>query len=84
MIDTQAIIDLVAREAALEPSKLSIDTELKGLGITSLDMMNVMFSIEDATGVLVEPDDMVDVATLGDLVALVTRKAAQATHEAQS
>ena len=84
MIDTQAIIDLVAREAALEPSKLSIDTELKGLGITSLDMMNVMFSVEDATGVLVEPDDMVDVATLGDLVALVTRKAAQATHEAQS
>ncbi len=74
MIDTQAIIDVVAREAALDPADLTEATVLKDLKITSLDMMNVLFSIEDVAGVIVEPDDLTGVETLGDLIRVVEGK----------
>ena len=74
MIDTQAIIDVVAREAALDPAELTEATVLKDLKITSLDMMNVLFSIEDVAGVIVEPDDLTGVETLGDLIRVVEGK----------
>ena len=74
MIDAQAVIDIVAQEAALDPAALTPDTVLKGLNITSLDMMNVLFSLEDVTGVVVEPDDLVEVETLGDLIRVVEAK----------
>ncbi len=74
MIDAQAVIDIVAQEAALDPAALTPDTVLKGLNITSLDMMNVLFSLEDVTGVIVEPDDLVEVETLGDLIRVVEAK----------
>ncbi len=74
MIDAQAVIDIVAQEAALDPAELTPDTVLKGLNITSLDMMNVLFSLEDVTGVVVEPNDLAEVETLGDLIRVVEAK----------
>lgn len=75
MIDTQAIINVFAQEAALDPAGLTPDTVLKELGITSLDMMNVLFSIEEATGVILETDELETITTLGELVHLIESKA---------
>ena len=76
MIDTQDIIGVFAQEAALDPATLTPDTVLKDLGITSLDMMNVLFSVEEATGVILESDEVIAITTLGDFVRLVESKAA--------
>ena len=77
MIEAKTIIDIVAHEAAIDPATLTEQTNLKELGVTSLDMMNVLFSIEEASGVFVELDELTDVETLGDFIRVLQSKAAE-------
>ena len=77
MIETKAIIDILARETSLDPAMLTPDTVIRELEVDSLGMMNVIFGIEDATGVELEVEGMSEVITIGDLVRLVDTKAAR-------
>ncbi len=51
------VFDIVAKEARLERETLSMDTNLEDLGIESLDMVQILFGIEDTFDVYVPQDD---------------------------
>ncbi len=77
MIETKAIIDILARETSLDPAKLTSETVIRELEVDSLGMMNVIFGIEDATGVELQVEEMSAAITIGDVVHLVDTKAAR-------
>jgi acyl carrier protein len=77
MIETKAIINILAHETSLDPDTLTPETVIRELAVDSLGMMNVIFGIEDATGVELKVEEMTEVVTIGDLVRLVESKAAR-------
>lgn len=76
MIETKAVIDILAREASLDPATLTSETVIRNLAMDSLGMMNVMFGLEETAGVELEVEEMNEVITIGDLVRLIDTKAA--------
>jgi acyl carrier protein len=76
MIETKAIIGIFARETSLDPAALTSETVIRELGVDSLGMMNVMFGLEETTGVELQVEEMSEVITIGDLVHLIETKAA--------
>ena len=81
MIETKTILDILAHETSLDPATLTPDTVIRDLAVDSLGMMNVVFGIEDATGVDLNAEEMTEVVTIGDLVRLVNGKAAKPPTE---
>lgn len=75
-ITADDILDLVAEEAPVERDALDPAATLESLGVASLDMISVLFSLEDRFGLVVETEDVKDAKTLGDFVAVVLAKAA--------
>lgn len=53
----EKIFDIVAKEARLERDTLSLETKLEDLSIESLDMVQILFGIEDTFDVYVPQDD---------------------------
>ncbi|MEN8196517.1 MAG: phosphopantetheine-binding protein [Pseudomonadota bacterium] len=70
MTDVQAkVFDIVAKEARLDRSQLSLDDKLEDLNIESLDMVQILFGIEDEFDVYVpQEDDSFRLDSLGDVV----------------
>lgn len=63
------IFDIVAKEARLDRASLTLDTKLEDLKIESLDMVQILFGIEDSFDVYVPQDDQsFKLATLRDVV----------------
>jgi acyl carrier protein len=53
----EKIFDIFAKEARLDRDSLTLDTDLEALGIESLDMVQILFGIEDEFDVYVPQDD---------------------------
>ena len=71
------IVSVVARYARVDPSTLSRDTPIGSLRIGSLDLVQVLFEIEEALGVYFSPDDLtLRPTTLGQLVDDATARLA--------
>jgi acyl carrier protein len=65
----EKIFDIVAKEARLDKAALTLDTKLEDLKIESLDMVQILFGIEDTFDVYVPQDDQsFKLATLRDVV----------------
>ncbi len=64
------LLDLIAREAEMNRSELDLNRPLDELGIASLQMINIVFAIEDRYKVTISPEEMQSAATLGELVTL--------------
>lgn len=63
------IYDIVAKEARLDRATLTLDTNLQELKIESLDMVQILFGIEDAFDVYVPQDDQnFKLVTMRDVV----------------
>jgi acyl carrier protein len=43
----EKVIEIIAREQHLDPSDVSIDATFEGLGIDSLDGVNILFALEE-------------------------------------
>jgi acyl carrier protein len=74
-ITADDILDLVADEAPVERADLKPEATLDALGIASLDVISVLFAIEDKFGVVVEQEDIEGVSTLQSFVDAVLAKA---------
>lgn len=74
-ITADDILDLVAEEAPVERADLKPDATLDALGIASLDVISVLFAIEDRFAVVVEQEDVEGVTTLQSFVDAVLAKA---------
>jgi acyl carrier protein len=51
------VIDLIARKKKLDPSGVTLDSTFEQLGVDSLDAADLLFTFEDAFGIVV-PDDV--------------------------
>lgn len=62
------LLDLIAEEAIIEREKLVREATLADLGISSLDLITMLFELEDKFGVVIEEGDMPAMTTLGEMV----------------
>ena len=73
------ILDIVAQKAMIDRSKLSPDARLSDLNVSSLDMVEVVFALEDKFGIEMPFNANVsadEFSTVGDVIALVKKQLA--------
>lgn len=75
------LFDLIAQEALLERAALTRESSLEDVGMTSLDVISVLFEVEDKYGIQMEESELEGAKTLGDLMDKLKAKAA-ASQEA--
>ena len=79
------IIEIIAEQAVLEPSDVSLDQSLEDLGIDSLGLVESIFAIEEAFDISVpfnanEPDQSdFDISSVGAIVTAVEGLIAEQT-----
>jgi len=73
------ILDIVAQKALIDRSKLTPEVKLTDLNVSSLDMVEVIFALEDKFGIQLpfnaNTSDK-DIQTVGDVLALVEKELA--------
>ncbi len=79
MDNTQdAIFAIIAKEAHIPAEKISLESTLKELEIDSLDVVQIIFELEDHFGItLPDRDPAVDTESVRGLVAAVERLVAE-------
>jgi acyl carrier protein len=68
------ILDVVAQEALVERGKLMPEATLESLGIASLDIISIVFALEDRFGIVLEQSEFEGVQTVDSLVQLILTK----------
>ena len=61
---------ILIREYQLAPDTLKMDAALEGLGIDSLGVAELLFSVEDEFGIALPPEPL-QLLTLGDVVSYI-------------
>ena len=77
-IDRNSLLDLIADESLVDRAKLTPEATLESLGIASLDMISIVFALEEKFGLVLEQSDFEGVQSLGQLVDLVMDRACAA------
>jgi len=62
------LLDLIAKEAIIDRERLTREATLEDLGISSLDVISMLFELEETYGVAIEEADMPQMTTLGEMV----------------
>jgi acyl carrier protein len=62
------LLDLIAQEAIVERAALAREATLADLGISSIDVLSMLFELEEKYGVVIEEADMPEISTLGQMV----------------
>ncbi|MEP2641041.1 phosphopantetheine-binding protein [Roseobacter sp.] len=80
---TDKTIAIIAQQAVLEPSDVTLDSTLDGLGIDSLGLVEAIFAIEEAFDITVpfnanapQASDF-DISTVASIVAGIERLLAE-------
>jgi len=87
MSTLETLQDILIGEFDLERGQVTADAELAALGVDSLDLLELMFKIEDRYKLAIRDDVPSTLATVNDLVAyidglLVARGAARGSDGA--
>jgi acyl carrier protein len=73
-ITESELLDLIAQEAIIDRATLDRDAELTDLGIASLDVITMLFELEERYGVIIEQGDMPPMTKLGEMVDFLMAK----------
>lgn len=76
MVDSEKILAIIAREAAIDRARLVPDATLDSLAIASLDVINILFAIEDECGMELDAAEFEGVKTVQQFLDVVQAKAA--------
>jgi len=79
MSQIDEILDVVAQKALIDRSKLTPDASLSDLQVSSLDMVEVMFALEDKFGIELPFNANTNASefkTVGDVITLVEKQLA--------
>jgi acyl carrier protein len=68
------LLDLIAQEAIIDREKLKRDATLGDLGISSLDVITMLFELEERYGVVIEEADMPKMETLGEMIDFLMKR----------
>jgi len=74
-ITADQILDIISEEVPIDRADLKPEATLEALNIASLDMISVMFALEDKFGVIIEQTDVAEVKTLAEFITVVQGKA---------
>ena len=74
----EKVFDIFAKEARLDRGSLTPDSALEDLNIESLDMVQILFGIEETFEVYVPQDEVENLKTLGDVIEGIKQLLAQA------
>lgn len=80
MAQLDEILDVVAQKAMIDRSKLTPDAKLSDLNVSSLDMVEVMFALEEKFGIELPFNANTsanEFETVGDVIASVEAQLAQ-------
>ena len=69
------VLDVIAEESLVERSTLAPDATLESLGIQSLDIISIVFALEDKFGIVLEQSEFEGVTTVDQLVTIIVNKA---------
>ena len=72
---TQQIIELFGKDA--EAPELTADSSLQSQGLDSVEVMSLIFKIEEHYDIVLDEEDADDLRTVGDLATLVVRRIEQ-------
>jgi acyl carrier protein len=67
MITESELLDMLAEEAIIDRTRLTRDARLADLGVSSLDVVSLIFELEERTGVEIGEGDMPKMETLGEM-----------------
>jgi acyl carrier protein len=74
-ITADDVLSIISEEVPIDRGLLDPSATLESLNIASLDMISVMFALEDKFGVVIEQDDVKEAKTLEEFVEAVLAKA---------
>lgn len=66
LLTPEAVLATVAREAGLDPDKVKPESVIADLDITSLDLMSILFALEEEFGIEIAPEDVARSWTVGE------------------
>jgi len=68
----EKVAEILAKQLSADKSKITKDTNiLTDLGADSLDLVEVLMSLEDEFGISIPDEAIADIKTVGDLVAFI-------------
>ena len=76
MSQTDVILDIVAQVSLVDRASLVLDAKVADLGITSLDMVEIIFALEEKFGIELPFNANTSAEgyrTLGDVIAVVEK-----------
>lgn len=62
------LMDIIAKEALVERSKLTREATLDELGIASIDLISLIFELEERFGLTLEDDELPTDSNLGGVI----------------
>lgn len=77
-VSRDEVIAIIATEARIDVEKLQPSATLSSLDIASLDVVSVLFAIEDKYGVEIQAEDVANAQTLGAFVDIILAKVSAA------
>lgn len=75
MIDSEKILAIISREAAVDRARLEPAATLDSLAIASLDVINILFAIEDECGIELDAAEFEGVKTVQQFLDVILAKA---------
>jgi acyl carrier protein len=70
----EKVRDLLVEELDLDADEVTLESNIReDLGADSLDMVDLIMSIEDAFGIKVDEKDAVNIKTVGDIVNYIDK-----------
>jgi acyl carrier protein len=73
-ITADDVLTIISEEVPIDRGLLDPAATLDSLNIASLDMISVMFALEDKFGLVIEQEDVKDAKTLQDFLDVVIAK----------
>jgi len=71
--------EIMLRYVELEPEQIQPDSKLaEELGLTSFAVMSMMGDFEEEFGITVDENELTDIHTVGDIIAYLEKKQAEA------
>lgn len=80
----QTMSKLIARVTRNDDMVVTVNSTFKGLGIDSLDVVNILVNIEDLYGIDLEDKDLKNIQDMGAFIKYIEKKVAEKKGSRQS
>ena len=75
MANTDKVKELIAKQLDKKVEEITDEKEIvKDLGADSLDVIEMLMTLEDEMGITVPEEDAVNIKTVGDIIKLIESK----------